>query len=124
MALDRAALGLSTRGHMLASLRAELHRCSFQRIADLAALPAALVIDVAGQLVSRQQPGTARGMMFLGLSDETGLLNVVVPPQVYARDRAAIQGEALVWVTGVLERRQTAVSLRAKRIRSLAALLP
>ncbi len=61
-------------------------------------------------------------MVFLGLSDETGVLNVVVAPHVYQRDRAAIGNDALVWVTGVLERRQGVVSLRAKRIQPLTAL--
>jgi len=55
---------------------------------DLAGLPVGTRVEVAGQVISRQRPPTARVFFFLGLSDEWGLLNVVVPPEVYERDRA------------------------------------
>jgi len=70
------------------------------------------MVEVAGQTISRQRPGTAQGVVFLTLSDETGLINAVVLPPVYARDRAAIRGEALLWIGGVVERRDGAVTLR------------
>ena len=62
-------------------------------------------------------------MLFLGLSDETGLLNVVVPPCVYQRNRAVARGEALLWVTGVLERQGGGPTVRATQFRPLAAIL-
>jgi error-prone DNA polymerase len=94
-----------------------------RRAAELAALPTATVVEVVGQVIARQQPPTARGVLFLGLSDETGLLNVVVPPSVYQRDRAVARGEALLWVTGVLERRGGGPMVRATQLRPLAAIL-
>jgi error-prone DNA polymerase len=74
-------------------------------------------------VIARQQPPTARGVLFLGLSDETGLLNVVVPPPVYQRDRAVVRGKALLWVTGVLERRGGGPTVRVTQLRPLTAIL-
>jgi error-prone DNA polymerase len=121
--LDRAALGLSLGGHVLSHLRSELARYRLPKVADLLHLPSGLVVDLAGQVLARERPGTARGVTFLSVSDETGLLTVVVLPPLYARDRAAVRGETLVWVRGVLERRGTALTVRAKRVRPLATLL-
>ncbi len=59
----------------------------------------------------------------LTLSDEMGLLNAVVRPLVYARDRATIRGEALLWIGGVVERRDGAVTLRVVWARPLAVAL-
>jgi error-prone DNA polymerase len=104
LALDRAALGLAPGRHVLTYLRPDLRHRPLRRAEELAALPTATVVEVVGQVIARQQPPTAKGVLFLGLSDETGLLNVVVPPSVYQRDRTVVRGEALLWVTGVLER--------------------
>ncbi len=119
-ALDRRALGFSPRQHALSSLRAKLTRRSIRGTADLRAWPRGATIDIAGQVVSRQRPGTAKGVMFLTLSDEDGLTTIVVPPTVYERDRAAVRSAALVWVRGVVERRDGVVSVRAERVRLLA----
>jgi error-prone DNA polymerase len=121
--LDRAALGFSLRGHVLAPYRAELARRSVRPLADLTGLPSSLVVELAGQAMAHQRPPTAHGVLFLSLSDETGMATVVVLPPVYARERATLRGEALLWVTGVLERRGGALTVRAKRVRPLAALL-
>ena len=123
LTLDRAALGFSLSGHVLAPLRATLDRRACRRIVDLLTLPTSLVVEVAGQVMAHQRPPTAHGVLFLSLSDETGMVTVVVLPQVSTRERATLRGEALLWVTGVLERRGTALTVRAKRVRPLAALL-
>ncbi len=123
IALDRASMGLSLRGHELASLRPELARRAVVALADLVHLPPGLVLDLAGQVVSAQRPGTARGVLFLSLSDETGLVTVVVLSPIYTRYRTVLRGEVVLWIRGVLEHRGTALSVRAKRISSLTALL-
>jgi len=123
IALDRASMGLSLRGHVLASLRPELARRSVVALADLVHLPPGLVLDLAGQVVSAQRPGTAHGVLFLSLSDETGMVTVVVLPPIYARYRSVLRGEVVLWIRGVLERRGAALTVRAKRVSSLTALL-
>jgi error-prone DNA polymerase len=85
-------------------------------------VPAATV-ELVGQMVVLQSPPTAKGVWFLTLSDETSLINVVVSPAIYARDRAAIQGNALVWLRGAVQRRQSMIMLQAAWIRPLALLI-
>jgi len=76
-------------------------------------------VTVAGLVTHRQQPGTARGVVFLGLEDETGLANVICPPAVWERHRRlALEASALL-VTGRAERLDGAVSLVAARLRRL-----
>ena len=123
IARDRASLGLSLRGHLLAPLRPELTRRSVIPMAELVHHPRGLIVDLAGQVVSAQRPGTTHGVLFLSLSDETGMVTVVVLPPIYARYRTVLRGEVVLWIRGVLERRGTALSVRAKRISSLTALL-
>ena len=66
--------------------------------------PTARTVRVGGIVVARQRPGTAKGVVFLLLEDETGTVNVIVPPKVYERDRLTVRTEPLVVVEGVLER--------------------
>ena len=93
------------------------------RSADLPTLPASTVVEIAGQAITWQRPPTAQGMLFLSLTDEDGLLNVVVPPLVRVRDGEATLRETLVLVRGVVERRDRSLSVRALALRPLAAVL-
>jgi error-prone DNA polymerase len=92
--------------------------------AELAAARPGANVTVAGLVTHRQQPGTAGGVVFLSLEDETGLANVICPPAVWARHRRlAVEANALL-VTGRAERLDGAVSLLAtglRRLRVIAA---
>jgi len=121
--LDLRALGLTPGRHILETLRPTLTHRALRRATDLAMVRAGVMVEVAGQTISRQCPGTAQGVVFLTLSDETGLINAVVRPPVYARNRAAIRGEALLWLGGVVEHRHGAVTLRIVWARPLAVAL-
>lgn len=122
MTLDRAALGFSPDGHALIYLR---HRFSrpLPRAVDLARIPDGSMVEVAGQFEMRQQPATAHGMRFILLSDETGLINLVLTPQIYARYRPVIRGEMFQWVRGRLERRGGSISIKVAWMRPLTHLL-
>jgi error-prone DNA polymerase len=81
-------------------------------------------VRVGGIVVARQRPGTAKGVVFLLLEDETGTVNVIIPPKVYTRDRLTVRTEPLVVVEGVLERFASAggaINLLVKRIAPLDA---
>ena len=87
--------------------------------AELRKAPPDANVTVAGLVTHRQQPGTARGVVFLGLEDETGLANVICPPAVWERHRRlAMEANALL-VTGRVERLDGAVSLVAAGLRRL-----
>jgi error-prone DNA polymerase len=92
--------------------------------ADLGDLPHGAHVRVGGIVVARQRPGTAKGVVFLLLEDETGTVNVIIPPKVYVRDRLTVRTEPLVVVEGVLERFASAggaINLLVKRIAPLDA---
>ena len=77
---------------------------------------------VAGSVIVRQRPGTAKGFVFLSLEDETGIANVIVTPGLFARARATLVDEPFLLVEGVAQRQDGVVSIRAARVRGLPAL--
>ena len=124
MIADYATTGLTVDRHPLRLLREGLTARGIASSADLADLPHGAQVRVGGIVVARQRPGTAKGVVFLLLEDETGTVNVIVPPQVYARDRLTVRTEPLVVVEGVLERFASAggaINLLVRRLAPLDA---
>ena len=74
---------------------------------------------VAGLVVARQRPATAKGVTFMLLEDEHGTLNLIVPPPVHERCRLAVRGEALVIADGRLERREGVTNVLVHDVRRL-----
>jgi error-prone DNA polymerase len=77
-------------------------------------------VEVAGLVVARQRPATAKGYVFLLLEDETGMINVIVRPDIYERDRLVVRGEPFQWVIGRLAKDDGAVNVIAEEVRALA----
>ncbi len=69
-------------------------------------------------MITRQRPGTAKGFVFLTLEDETGLVNVIVRPDVYETYRRAIRSSSTLIVEGTLQKESGCIDVLAKRIRS------
>jgi error-prone DNA polymerase len=76
-------------------------------------------VEVAGLVVARQRPHTAKGFVFVLMEDETGMINVIVRPDIYDRDRLAIRGEPFLWVFGKLAKDDGAVNVIAEEVRPL-----
>ena len=74
---------------------------------------------VAGAVVVRQRPGTAKGFVFLNLEDETGLINVIVRPALFHRYRLALVNEPFLYVEGTLQHQDNVVSVSAERLSPL-----
>ena len=89
------------------------------RSADLARVEPGGRVAVAGAVVVRQRPGTAKGLLFMNLEDETGLINIVVYPDLFRRERLALVGEAFLLVHGVLQREDGVTSVLARRVQPL-----
>jgi error-prone DNA polymerase len=104
MIADYATTGVTIDRHPLRLVRAGLKARGIVSSADLDDLPHDAHVRVAGLVVARQRPGTAKGVVFLLLEDETGTVNVIVPPRVYERDRLVVRTEPLVVIEGTLER--------------------
>jgi len=116
---DYAGMGLSVGPHPMALRRAALGRQGVTRAAELAARRHGSAVRVAGAVVVRQRPGTAKGFVFLNLEDETGLINVIVRPQHFARYRELLTGEPFLLVDGRLQHEDGVISVRAERLRAL-----
>jgi error-prone DNA polymerase len=83
--------------------------------ADLDRLPADQRVRTAGSVIVRQRPGTAKGLLFLTLEDETGMCQALVMPDVLQRWRNVIVGAAGLVVEGVLQKRDGSLSVKADR---------
>ena len=105
--------------HPIEHIREQLGDRGVAPSAALKTAPDGSAIVVGGLVTHRQQPGTARGVVFLSLEDETGMANVICPPGVWARHRRlAMEANALL-VYGRVERLEGAVSLLATRLQQL-----
>jgi len=107
----------------MAFLRQALSAAGVVATRDLAALPDGATVRVAGHVIVRQRPGTAKGFCFLTLEDETGCANVVVWASLAERQRKALLDARLLGVQGVIERDGEVVHLVAQRLEDHSALL-
>jgi error-prone DNA polymerase len=114
-AADYHGLGLSTRYQIMEFYRPQLDALRVRRACDLRTLPNRLILKVAGIVTTRQRPGTAKGFVFTTMEDETGLVNVIIRPDVYQRYRPIARDEPTVVVEGVLQRQDGHVNILARR---------
>src|SRR6202012_3359652 len=76
-------------------------------------------VTVAGAVITRQRPGTASGLIFLTLEDETGYSNVIVMPQVYEKYRRVVLEPRFISVTGMVQNQDGIVHLKAEHVEGL-----
>jgi error-prone DNA polymerase len=120
MAAEYVNLGLSPSYHPLAFVRPSLGE-GVVSSRHLQHLPDGTEVEIAGLVVCRQHPMTAKGFVFLLLEDEFGLANVIVKPQLYEGSRSLIRGKPLLLVRGQLQRREGTVNVIADRFTPLRA---
>ena len=124
LASDLVGTGLTVGPHPVSLFREELHERGVRRADDLPGLADGERVRVAGAVICRQRPGTAKGFLFLTLEDETGLVNVIVRPDLFHRERAVLVGAAVLEVDGVLQAND-GLSVRAFAVRwALAGAAP
>ncbi|MFQ5891084.1 MAG: error-prone DNA polymerase, partial [Gemmatimonadota bacterium] len=121
IAADYRCLGLSVEGHPMEPLRKALRARGVLSAAELAARRAGERVAVAGLAICRQRPGTAKGVMFVTLEDETGFANFVVMPDVQERYRREILGSPLLLLEGIVEREGEVVTVRTGHAAPLGA---
>src|SRR5699024_8694068 len=117
---DLWATGITTEGPPLQHVRALLRSYGLGSTADLAGHETGRRVHVAGLVTHRQRPGTAGGVTFLNLEDETGMLNVVCTTGVWQRHRRVARNVAGLVVRGIVERSDGATNLVADRLSPLA----
>ena len=116
---DYAGMGLTVGRHPMALRREELAMRGVLRASDLRAERQGRRVRIAGMVITRQRPGTAKGFVFLTLEDETGVANIIVRPDLFARDRLTIVEEPFLIVDGVLQNQDGVISIRAEQVLGL-----
>ncbi len=116
---DYAGTGLTVGRHPMALRREELAMRGVMRASDLPDARQGRRVRVAGMVITRQRPGTAKGFTFLTLEDETGIANIIVRPDLFASDRLVIIEEPFLLVDGVLQHQDGVVSVRAEAVQGL-----
>lgn len=120
---DYRAFGLSLKAHPLALLRERLQTAGYRPAARIAALRHEDRAKTAGLVITRQSPGSARGIIFITLEDETGQANLIVKPAVFARHRGTVLGAQMIGVEGRVQRQGVVVHVLAERLVTLDPLL-
>ncbi len=113
---DYAGTGMTTGPHPLEHLRASLNRQGVTPAADLHCVPNGQRVRTAGAVTVRQRPGTAKGILFLTLEDESGMSQAIVMPALLQEHRQLIVSSAGLVVEGVLQKRDGTLSVKADRL--------
>jgi error-prone DNA polymerase len=116
---DYGGTGLTTGPHPMSYHRERLRRMRVLSAVELRTASNGGSVRIAGCVIARQRPGTAKGFVFLSIEDETGIANAIVSPQVYERNRVLVTTERFLMVEGRLQNEDNVIHVRASRIDSL-----
>ncbi|HLR95791.1 MAG TPA: error-prone DNA polymerase [Jiangellaceae bacterium] len=121
---DLWATGTSPASHPVHHVRDHLDQWGTTPTGDLATARNGSRLTVGGLVTHRQRPPTAGGVLFMNIEDETGMVNVICPPNIWERRRKVVLESAALLVEGRLERVEGAINLLAQRIRPLRVATP
>jgi error-prone DNA polymerase len=116
---DFRGTGLTIGKHPVAYHRAELKKLKALRAIDIRKLRNGTFVRVAGWVIVRQRPGTAKGFMFLSLEDETGVSNIIVTPQLFDKYRVELVNHPFLLIEGALQNQDNVISVKASHIQPL-----
>jgi error-prone DNA polymerase len=119
MTADFAGTGLTTGPHPMAYERAELKRKGFWTAAELEKGGTNRFVRVAGSVIARQRPGTAKGFVFLSLEDETGIANIIVTPDIFENNRIVTTRSRFLQIEGKLQNQDGVIHVKAQRLEPL-----
>ncbi|MBV8435101.1 MAG: error-prone DNA polymerase [Candidatus Eremiobacteraeota bacterium] len=115
-AFDLWSTGVTPNEHAVAHFRSQLDARRVIAAARLEEQPPNLICRVGGMVITRQRPGTAKGFVFLTLEDETGLVNVIVRPDVYEKYRRVIRTSPVLVIEGKLQKEGGCIDVLARRV--------
>jgi error-prone DNA polymerase len=116
---DFRGTGVTIGRHPMAWRRQEMNALGVIPAAHLRYVPHGRMVRIAGPVIVRQRPGTAKGFVFLSMEDETGIMNAIVPPTLFDRYRLELLAEPYLLIDGVLQNVDNVISVKAGRIRAL-----
>jgi error-prone DNA polymerase len=116
LAADFAGTGLTTGPHPMAYHRAELRRDGILSAVELGQCGNHRSVSIAGYVVARQRPGTAKGFVFLSVEDETGIANVIIQPDVFEANRLVVTRSRILRIDGLLQLQDGVIHVKAQEI--------
>jgi error-prone DNA polymerase len=117
---DYGHVGLTLRSHPVSFLRGDLHRQRIVTCAEAMQARDGRWLETAGLVLVRQMPGSAKGVIFITIEDETGIANLVIWPKLYERQRRVILSAGMLAVHGRIQREGEVVHLVAHRVSDLS----
>ena len=115
-AFDLWATGITPDGQVMQHFRATLDKRQVIPASALGRAPQNLICRVGGLVITRQRPGTAKGFVFLTLEDETGLVNVIVRPDIYERYRRTIRSASMLIIEGKIQKEDGCIDVIARHV--------
>jgi error-prone DNA polymerase len=119
LAADYAGSGLTCGPHPMSYHRDALNRKGFLSADDLAHSSHNRFVRIAGCVIARQRPGTAKGFVFLSLEDETGIANVIITPDLFERERVVVTRNRFLQIEGTLQIQNGVVHVKAAHIKPI-----
>jgi error-prone DNA polymerase len=119
LAADFAGTGLTTGPHPMAYARAVLRAEGIRTAAELASCRSGSWVAIAGCVIARQRPGTAKGFVFLSVEDETGIANVILTPDIFERDRLVVTRSRFLRIEGPVQNQEGVIHVKAQRMAPL-----
>lgn len=116
---DYGGMGLTIGPHPMALRRSDLSMRGVLRASDLPTARNGRRVRVAGMVITRQRPGTAKGFVFLTLEDETGISNVIIRPDLFDRERMVVIRQPFLIVEGVLQHQDGTIAVKAERLHGI-----
>jgi error-prone DNA polymerase len=111
--------GMTVGPHPMSYHRANLRQQGVLSARDLHRVPDGTRVRVAGAVIARQRPGTAKGFVFLSLEDETGIANAIITPQLFEQDHVVVVNQQFLLIEGRLQNQDNVISVKAERVRAL-----
>ncbi|HEX9002865.1 MAG TPA: OB-fold nucleic acid binding domain-containing protein, partial [Blastocatellia bacterium] len=116
---DFRGTGMTIGPHPMAHRREEMKKLGVRAASELPTIPDGTHVRIAGAVIARQRPGTAKGFVFLSIEDETGIANAIIPPQLFQRDHATVVHHSFLILEGRLQNQERVVSLKVEKISAL-----
>jgi len=117
---DFRGTGLTVGPHPMAYRRAEMKTLGVHSALELDRLPHGKHVRIAGAVIARQRPGSAKGFVFLSIEDETGIANAIVTPDLFAQNRLTLVQEQFLLIEGALQKQDNVTSVKAEHVYPLA----
>jgi error-prone DNA polymerase len=116
---DFRGTGMTVGPHPMAYHRPRMEKIGVRPAIELSKLPSGRLVRIAGGVIARQRPGTAKGFVFLSLEDETGVSNAIITPDLFQKNRLLLAREQFLLIEGLLQNQDGVISVKAARVSPL-----